>query len=284
MRTTVKFLLSALLIFTSINTLFSQRLFQPIKSISLVATPVLLDRQNSIQDLEVIPIDYPDTLIINEVAQFTGYIKNTSELVFNAAINLNFDLNQLENIDLENVENYLPADADEVSLLPQISLQPGDSVLFSNSVYINPQVIDPNSTGVVIIWPEFRLMPNQNEVEANYSIGQFYATGLTLGNHNFGPGKINNNNASALKINSSDINSYTKLQNYLNQNNHTSANFLLSTIDGKIILQQNNIPQLKIINNVLQQSNSKVAILNVIVENLVAKQEMITLKLQNNTF
>lgn len=280
MRTITKFLLSSLLIFTSINTLLGQRLFQPIKSMSLVATPVLLDRQNTIQDLEVRAIDYPDTLIVNQTAQFTGYIKNTSDIVFDAKINLNFDLNPLEDVDLDNVGNCLDGDVDEVTLLPQISLQPGDSILFSKSVYIDPIKIDPNSTGVVIIWPEFRLLPNEDDVDSNYSIGQFYATGLTISGHNSGK-TISN---TSFKINSNTLNSFKKMQNYLAENNYNSVNFLLSTIDGKIILQQNNIPQLSTIDNVMLLNNSKVAVLNVIVEKLASKPEVITLKLHNNTF
>lgn len=278
MRTTMKFLLSSILVFAGLNSLFGQqRLLQPvIRTSSLVATPVLLERQSSIQDLEVVIMDYPDTLIVNQTVNLSGYIKNISCTLFDAKINLNFDLNQLEDVDVDDVENSLDGETDQTSQLPQVTIQPGDSIAFSKSVFIDPGKIDPNSTGIIIIWPEFRIL--QNDAESNYSLEQFYATGLSLGSHGAGPGKtVGNNNA--YKLNNITLNSYFNLQNYLIENNYSSTNYVLTNIDGKVMLQQSQLPQLNVINELMATGSNRVAILNVVAEKTGLQPEIITIKL-----
>jgi len=281
MVNTAKLLLSLLLIFTSLNTLLGQRLLQPIRSLSLVAAPALLERESAIQDLEVIAVEHPDTLIVNQIAQFSGYIKNSSDKRFETAINLNFDLDQLDN--LGNVENTLGEDVDNRLQFPLISLAPGDSIYFATSFNIDPLEIDPNTIGVVIIWPEFRLISTSEEAEEqHYSIEQFFATGLNLDGHSDGTGKYANT-AAVAKKNTIALNSLNNLQYYLMENNYNTVEFMLTTIDGKVILQQQQLPQLKTINNLMLNGNSKIAILNVLVQKPNAKLELVTIKLHNNT-
>jgi len=283
MSNATKILLTTLFVLSNLTTLLGQRLLQPIRSFSLIATPVLLERQSSINDLEVISVEHSDTLNVNQMAQFTGYLKNTSDIRFKAAINLNFNINQLEGFDFDNTENFLECNVDNTIQLPQTVIQPGDSIQFSHSINIDPNKIDPNTTGIVIIWPEFRLSPDE-DIETNYLLGQFFATSLSLGGHGSGTGKTVHNNNISHKINSFSINSINVLQNHLTENNYKSAEFILTTIDGKVILQQCQIPKLNIVNNVMLQNNSKIAVLSVVAIKPNVIPKIITIKLHQSTF
>jgi len=111
----------------------------------------------------------------------------------------------------------------------------------------------------------------------------FYAAGLNQGGHPGSGGKSLNNHNS-LKIKSVSLNSFNNLQNHLIYNNYDVAEIILTTIDGKVILRQNQLPQYSRIENILAQNNSNLALLNVVINKLDAKPEILTLKLHKSTF
>lgn len=269
-------------IFAGILPSFGQRTLQPVSTKSLIAAPVFLDRQSSINDLEITSTNHLDTLIVNQVALFTGYVKNSSDIIFDAAININFNLNQLEEADIENMDEDIVYDTDASLQLPHIPIQPGDSIPFLKFINIDPNKIDPNSNGVIIIWPEFRIAPINN-VEPGYSVDLFYAAGLVPGDHPNGPGKTLNNNNS-YKISNILLNSFSNLQNHLAGNNYDSAEIIMTTVDGKIILHQNQLPRYSRIKNIMLQNSSKIVLLNVIAKKFDDRSEILTVKLQNSTF
>jgi len=139
-RRLTRFFSFIVLIFASINPLLSQRTFQPIGTQSLVATPTFLERQSSIEDLEITSTKHLDTLVVNQIALFTGFVKNSGDFIFNAQIDINFNLNQLEDIDFDDINEDL--DVDAFMQLPHIPIQPGDSIPFlSLSILIRMKLI-----------------------------------------------------------------------------------------------------------------------------------------------
>jgi len=295
----IKLLLISFFILLNIESVVSQQILQPIetttfpikatsfpvKTTSFDYSPILLERESLIQDLQIVSVEYLDTLPINQVALFYGYIKNISNTIFDAPINLNFDLNQLEDVDLDNIDGCFEDGVDSSIQLPTIAIQPGDSIPFFNIIIIDPEKVDPNTTGVVIIWPEFRVLPTQEE-ETNYSLKSFYAEGILNEGHfdNIGAKLANDdNNTKAFK--NTTFNSFSKLQQYLSEyDNNQTSQVTLFTIDGKVILQQKQMLQYNTISNIMQNSNNKLALLNIELINANNEPELITIKLHQAAF
>ncbi len=227
----------------SLGDVFAQRLFNPIRSQSLVSAPVLLIRSGNICDLEIVNINFPDTVSVGEVVTISAYLENIGNELFDGSIRINLGFEMENETDLNELESDSVIEDQQ---LTNVYLNPGESLFFTEDVMIDPQKVDPNNNNVVIVWPAFRVgsgaAPETNN--PNYSLVSFFTMGLAL--NPTGGGKMLNNepNLRLSNIYQQDnvqFNSFFDLVQYVSRDQVVYEEANIYTIDGKILYTLNDI-------------------------------------------
>lgn len=251
---------------------FSQRIYNVIKGQSLVSHPILLIRSGNISDLEIINLNFPDTVAVGEVVTITADLQNTGSDLFDGDININFGF-ELEN-DLNNPE------ADQNEQLTNVVLNLGESLSFTKDVIIDPQKINPNSTNVIIVWPTFRVGLNEsaNNDNPNFSLCSFFITGLDVDSQ--GTNKTSNMHKPNLRSSSiflqenAQFDTYFDLIQYISKNNIKIEQGSIYTTDGKLMHSFNDIRfPLNQLNN-LKKNKNTFFIVSMRVKNPVKQQHV----------
>jgi len=133
-----KIVLLIALILVCFNDLFGQRILKPVRSAFLISTPVFLDRSGEIGDLEMINVQFPDTVSIGQTVVVSGWISNNGTKIFDADINLNFGF-ESPDFDIENTDVDAISYVVENEPLDNVFLNPGESLFFTKPVVVDPE-------------------------------------------------------------------------------------------------------------------------------------------------